>query len=86
MPIGRCRYHGGKSTGAKNPVIKHGYYAKTAIEERGWLQQLLKNADELIEKLRINGSDLIYRRCIDLATQSNPLFRDVIIIGTALFY
>jgi hypothetical protein len=49
MKNGKCRYHGGKSTGAKNPVIKHGHYTKTAIEERRWLQQLLKDADELIE-------------------------------------
>jgi hypothetical protein len=49
MPNGRCRYHGGKSTGAKNPVIKHGYYTKTATEERRWLRQLLKESDELFD-------------------------------------
>jgi len=46
MPNGRCRYHGGKSTGAKNPSAKHGYYTQTAIEERRWLNQLLKDANE----------------------------------------
>jgi hypothetical protein len=51
MKNGRCRYHGDKSTGAKNPVIKHGYYTKTAIEERRWLRQLLKEADELLDEI-----------------------------------
>jgi hypothetical protein len=51
MKNGRCRYHGGKSTGAKNPVIKHGYYTKTATEERRWLRQLLKEADELLAEI-----------------------------------
>jgi hypothetical protein len=51
MKNGRCRYHGGKSTGAKNPVIKHGYYTKTATEERRWLRQLLKEADELLDEI-----------------------------------
>jgi hypothetical protein len=51
MKNGRCRYHGGKSTGAKNPVIKHGHYTKAATEERRWLRQLLKEADELLDKI-----------------------------------
>ena len=51
MKNGRCRYHGGKSTGAKNPPVKHGHYTKTAIDERRWLKQLLKDVDELLYKL-----------------------------------
>lgn len=51
MPNGRCRYHGGKSTGAKNPPVKHGYYTKKAIAERKWLRQLLKDADELLDEM-----------------------------------
>jgi hypothetical protein len=51
MPNGRCRYHGRKSTGARNPVIKHGCYTKTATDERRWLRQLLKEADELLEEI-----------------------------------
>ena len=51
MKNGRCRYHGGKSTGAKNPVIKHGYYTKIAIKERIWINQLLKDASELIDEV-----------------------------------
>jgi hypothetical protein len=51
MKNGRCRYHGGKSTGARNPPVKHGYYTKTTIEERGWLKQLLKDVDELLDEM-----------------------------------
>jgi hypothetical protein len=51
MKNGRCRYHGGKSTGAKNPVIKHGHYTKAATEGRRWLRQLLKEVDELLDEI-----------------------------------
>ena len=50
MPNGRCRYHGGKSTGAHNPRVKHGMYTNAAIKERKWLNQLLKEVGELQEK------------------------------------
>ena len=48
MKNGRCRYHGGKSTGAKNPPIKHGFYTKKEIAGRRWLRGLLKEVDEVI--------------------------------------
>ena len=51
MPNDRCRYHGGKSTGAKNPSVKYGYYTKTAIVERRMINQLLKNVSELIAEI-----------------------------------
>jgi hypothetical protein len=51
MKNGKCRYHGGKSTGAKNPPVKHGHYTKKAIAERKWLRQLLKDADELLGEM-----------------------------------
>jgi len=51
MPNGRCRYHGGKSTGAKNPRVKHGYYTKTAIEERKWLNELIKEANQVAAEI-----------------------------------
>ena len=51
MKNGRCRYHGGKSTGAKNPPVNHGYYSKSAIEEREWLRELLKGVDELLDEM-----------------------------------
>ena len=34
MKNGRCYLHGGKSTGANKPNIKHGLYTKEAIAER----------------------------------------------------
>jgi len=51
MKNGRCRYHGGLSTGPKNPKIKHGYYTKVAIEERRWLSELLKEANEFASEI-----------------------------------
>jgi len=48
MKNGRCRYHGGKSTGARNPEIKHGHYTKAAIEERRRMRLLLKGAEDLL--------------------------------------
>jgi len=45
MPNGRCRMHGGKSTGAlkgnKN-AVKHGRYTAEAIARRGELAALLR--------------------------------------------
>ena len=52
MPNGRCRYHGGKSTGAKNPRIKHGMYTKAAIEERKMINQLLLQARDTIAGIK----------------------------------
>ena len=50
MPNGRCRMHGGKSTGApkgnKN-ALKHGYYGATAKAERVLLKNLLTEAASL---------------------------------------
>ena len=52
MPNGRCRYHGGKSTGAKNPRIKHGMYTKAAIEERKMINQLLLKVRDAITEIK----------------------------------
>jgi hypothetical protein len=49
MKNGRCRYHGGLSTGPKNPAVKHGYYTKNAIADRKWLSELLKEVDQVID-------------------------------------
>ena len=46
MPNGRCRYHGGKSTGAKNPRVKHGMYTKAAIAEQNYLNELIREANQ----------------------------------------
>jgi hypothetical protein len=49
---GRCRLHGGLSTGAKSlegkqraslAVLKHGYYTQKAILERKVLRQTISN-------------------------------------------
>ncbi len=47
MKNGRCRYHGGKSTGAKNPRVKHGYYTKAALEETRLINQLIREANQV---------------------------------------
>jgi hypothetical protein len=46
MKNGRCRYHGGKSTGAKNPRVKHGMYTKAIIEEAKLINQLIREANQ----------------------------------------
>jgi len=56
MPNGRCRLHGGKSTGAKTPEgklrsakanLKHGLYTKQALAERQHYKNLLQWRDDL---------------------------------------
>ena len=44
---GRCRYHGGKSTGAKNPRIKHGMYTKAAMEEIRMINEFIREANQV---------------------------------------
>ncbi|MBT7950021.1 MAG: hypothetical protein HN764_00205 [Gammaproteobacteria bacterium] len=53
MKNGRCRYHGGKSTGARNPhrEIKHGLYTKEAIEDRRYVRDLIREARLLAKEL-----------------------------------
>ncbi len=53
MQNGRCRYHGGKSTGAKKPhrPIQHGYYTKEAILERRTINKFLKDARDGIKEI-----------------------------------
>ena len=51
MPNGRCRYHGGKSTGAKNPVVKHGYYTKASIEQRKSFRNLMQKVNSLLDEM-----------------------------------
>ena len=52
MTNGRCLLHGGKSTGAKNPRVKHGYYTKAVIEERKMINQLLLQARDTITEIK----------------------------------
>lgn len=53
MRNGRCRFHGGKSTGPKTEEgkqrckmngYKHGFYSQTAVAERKRVRRLLKEA------------------------------------------
>ena len=56
MPNGRCRFHGGPSTGPRMPEglersrkarWKHGRYSAKAIEDRRELRALLRHVREL---------------------------------------
>ncbi len=52
MNNGRCRLHGGKSTGApmsNQNALKHGYYTQKAIADRRYVRQLIKDSKELFD-------------------------------------
>lgn len=60
MANGRCRLHGGLSTGPKTPegierirraVTKHGRYSQTAKAERLYVRMLLKECRELLKRI-----------------------------------
>ncbi len=60
MANGRCRLHGGMSTGPKTiegkqkaitAPLKHGFYSKKSIEERQFLRQLIRNHEEQLSSL-----------------------------------
>jgi hypothetical protein len=57
---GRCRMHGGKSTGPRTPEglersrkanWKHGYYSAESLAERRYISQLLRESRETIEQV-----------------------------------
>ena len=55
MPNGRCRLHGGKSTGApkgNRNAWKHGHYSAEAVEERRQARKLLREAKALLGLMR----------------------------------
>jgi len=61
MKNGRCKMHGGKSTGArtkeglariKNANLKSGLYCKERIKERKMLSDFIKAEKELLLKLK----------------------------------
>ena len=68
MANGRCRMHGGKSTGPRTPEglkrskmanYKHGFYSADSIAERKFIRQVLCNSRETLEKVEENiGSRL----------------------------
>lgn len=60
MANGRCRLHGGKSTGPRTPEglerskranWRHGYYSAEAVEERRYIRKLLNESKDLVDKL-----------------------------------
>ena len=60
MPNGRCRLHGGLSTGPKTPegierirraTMKHGRYSQAAKAERRQVRQLLKECRAALARL-----------------------------------
>jgi hypothetical protein len=68
MANGRCRMHGGKSTGPRSPEglersrkanWKHGYYSAKAIAARRYINQLFREcraARQRIEENIISGN------------------------------
>ena len=54
MPNGKCRFHGGKSTGAprgNRNAWKHGGYSAEAQEERREMRQLLREARDFLDDM-----------------------------------
>ena len=60
MTNGRCRMHGGKSTGPRTPEglersrkanFKHGFYSVELLEERKFIKQLLCKSRETLEQV-----------------------------------
>jgi len=58
MANGRCRMHGGKSTGPRTPEglersrkanWKHGLYSAESVAARRYMSQLLRDSREMIE-------------------------------------
>ena len=53
MTNGRCRMHGGKSTGpprGTQNALKHGFYAREAIAERERIRRFLRDAKSLLNE------------------------------------
>lgn len=69
MPNGRCRLHGGKSTGPKNPYVKHGLYRKYMDEEDAILYDELVNDAEFDDlKREIAMIRIMIARCFASVT------------------
>ena len=59
MANGRCRMHGGKSTGAplgNNNALKHGQYTKDAIELRKNIGKLLRDTALFLSRVNEEGN------------------------------
>jgi uncharacterized protein YjcR len=58
MPNGRCRMHGGKSTGApkgNQNAFKHGFYSAEAIQRRRDVSDLLR----VMREVSVRGRGVI---------------------------
>ena len=64
MPNGRCRMHGGKSTGPRTPEglarsrkanWKHGFYSAEMVEERRFIRSMLRESREFMERIDNGG-------------------------------
>jgi len=51
MPNGRCRMHGGLSTGPKHPYITTGNWTKSAIKRRKEVRDLIRQVRELEKQI-----------------------------------
>ncbi len=60
MANGRCRMHGGMSTGPRTPQglersrianYKHGFYSAELIEQRSYIRQVLHVSREILKKM-----------------------------------
>lgn len=55
MANGRCRMHGGKSTGAPKGnanALKHGCYTKEVITRRRYIRELIRESRKTMEVLQ----------------------------------
>lgn len=68
MTNGRCRMHGGKSTGPRTPEglersrkanFKHGFYSAELLAERKFIKQLLHSSRETLEQVEKNVKSCI---------------------------
>ena len=53
MKNGRCRLHGGKSTGppkGNTNALKQGFYTRDAITHRRYVRKLIKDSRELLKQ------------------------------------
>ena len=60
MKNGRCRLHGGKITGARNPSIVHGQYTKEAVAFRRLIATLLRESSDTVKKIDSDSSATSY--------------------------
>lgn len=70
MKNGRCRMHGGKSTGPKTPEgierirqahLKHGLYTKEAIAQRKEFNALLRKWGNTLKEIEDNGKKIVIK-------------------------